>query len=242
MPFLFLSPSTQTFNPYITGGNEQYWMNLVADAMVPLLRSSGINVTRNDPNGSAVTSIRQSNRGNYDFHLALHSNAAPESLSGRLRGSIAFYYPTSLNGLRMAEIIADNLRQIYPLPDLVRAESSTAIGELRQTHAPAVLVEIAYHDNVEDATWIQENIASIGQSLALSVAEYFGLSLLTPQPEQTGQVNASALNLRSLPSIAAPILLQIPNGTEVTILNETGDWLIVEYNDILGFANRSFIL
>ena len=77
MPFLFLSPSTQDFNLYVTEGNEQLWMNRLADRMEPYLEASGINVARNNPNGSAATSIRQSNLGTYDFHLALHSNAAP---------------------------------------------------------------------------------------------------------------------------------------------------------------------
>lgn len=27
MPFLFLSPSTQAGNPYVTEGNERLWMN-----------------------------------------------------------------------------------------------------------------------------------------------------------------------------------------------------------------------
>ena len=54
MPFLFLSPSTQDFNPYVTTGNEQYWMNQLADRMEPYLFASGLNVTRNDPNGSAA--------------------------------------------------------------------------------------------------------------------------------------------------------------------------------------------
>ena len=86
MPFLFLSPSTQDFNPYVTTGNEQYWMNQLADRMEPYLFASGLNVTRNDPNGSAAQSIRASNAGTYDFHLALHSNASPEALAGRQRG------------------------------------------------------------------------------------------------------------------------------------------------------------
>ena len=29
MPFLFLSPSTQDFNPYVTTGNKQYWICLL---------------------------------------------------------------------------------------------------------------------------------------------------------------------------------------------------------------------
>ena len=76
MPFLFLSPSTQAGNPYVTEGNERLWMNRIADRMEPYLRASGINVTRNDPEGTVGTSIRASNAGNYDFHLALQRRAA----------------------------------------------------------------------------------------------------------------------------------------------------------------------
>ena len=46
MPFLFLSPSTQVGNPYVTEGNERLWMNRIADRMEPYLRASGINVTQ----------------------------------------------------------------------------------------------------------------------------------------------------------------------------------------------------
>ena len=34
MPFLFLSPSTQVGNPYVTEGNERLWMNRIADRHV----------------------------------------------------------------------------------------------------------------------------------------------------------------------------------------------------------------
>jgi hypothetical protein len=112
MPFLFLSPSTQAGNPYVTEGNERLWMNRIADRMEPYLRASGINVTRNDPEGTVGTSIRASNAGNYDFHLALHSNAAPPQSAGTVRGIDLYYYPGSTDGLRMANILADNLREI----------------------------------------------------------------------------------------------------------------------------------
>ena len=61
MPSLFLSPSTQDGNPYVIGGNEEYYMNLVADAMEPYLRANGIAFTRNDPSGTVSDSINQSN-------------------------------------------------------------------------------------------------------------------------------------------------------------------------------------
>ena len=50
MPIVFLSPSTQDWNPYVTGsGSEEYWMNRIVDAMEPYLRSNGIRYRRNDP-------------------------------------------------------------------------------------------------------------------------------------------------------------------------------------------------
>lgn len=183
MPFLFLSPSTQYFNPYITTGDERYWMNALADEMMPYLHASGITVTRNDPDGSAAQSIRDSNASRQDFHLALHSNAAPQALSGRLRGVDIYYYPTSEAGLRMANILVDDIRPVYPLPDRVQARSSTVIGELRRTRAPAVLAELGYHDNTEDANWLTGNLDEIARVLALGVTEYFGVPFLTPGDE-----------------------------------------------------------
>ena len=53
---------------------------------------------------------------------------------------------------------------------------TTKLAEITKTNAPAVLVEIAYHDNVQDEAWIRENTALIAQNLALSVCEFFGLN------------------------------------------------------------------
>lgn len=103
MPFLFLSPSTQYFNPYITTGDERYWMNALADEMTPYLHASGITVTRNDPDGSAraVHSRFQRVPGRISIWRCTRT-PRPQALSGRLRGVDIYYYPTSEAGLRMA--------------------------------------------------------------------------------------------------------------------------------------------
>lgn len=49
MPRIFLSPSTQEWNTYVNGGNEEQYMNLLADALEPYLLASGISFVRNDP-------------------------------------------------------------------------------------------------------------------------------------------------------------------------------------------------
>ena len=243
MPFLFLSPSTQDFNPYVTTGNEQYWMNQLADRMEPYLFASGLNVTRNDPNGSAAQSIRASNAGTYDFHLALHSNASPEALAGRQRGVDIYYFPASEEGLRMANILVDDLKPIYPFPERVRALPTVLIGEVRRTKAPSVLAELGYHDNVEDADWLTGNLEKIAAALSEGVTEYFGLPFLTPSEPRTGIVTLSSgtLNLRSLPTTDAAVLAQLPNGATVTILGQFDEWYTVEYDGLHGFASSRYI-
>ena len=180
MPKIYLSPSTQEFNPYIIGGNEEYYMNLIADAMEPYLYASGIEFVRNTPQMTAASSIAQSNAQNVDLHVALHSNAVGSGQATR-RGSEVYYYPTSANGRRAAEIIANNLKLIYPLPENVRAIPTTSIGEVRRTKAPAVLIEFAYHDNYQDAVWIRDNIEAIAANVVVSITDYFGIPFVVPQ-------------------------------------------------------------
>lgn len=175
MPTIFLSPSTQEYNEYVNGGNEEQYMNLIADAMIPYLESTGINYVRNDPSGTVGNSIRSSNSGNYDFHLAIHSNAAAPSNSGNVRGTDVYYFPGSAGGERFANIAVDEFQDIYPLPNRVKTIASSSLAELRKTRAPAALIEVAYHDNVDDANWIKNNIDPIARALVMALAEYFGI-------------------------------------------------------------------
>lgn len=244
MPYLFLSPSTQEFNPYVTTQNEEYWMNLLADRMEPYLLASGIGFTRNDPDQNAAAAIRLSNAGTYDFHLALHSNAAPPEKSGQIRGVDFYYYPTSADGLRMAEILTEEIRKIYPLPELVQPRPTTLIGEVRRTRAPSVLAELGYHDNPEDAQWIEDNLDRIAQALVRGVCEYFGVPFIEPSPVQKGIVTVSwgSLNIRDLPDLNAAVLTSAPGGAELTVYGVSGNWYSVSYRGIVGYASTAFVV
>lgn len=244
MPKIFLSPSTQEYNLYYdNSGSEEYYMNLIADYMEPYLNASGIQFTRNDPNGNVGQSVALSNQQNYDLHLALHSNASGEANAGKQQGTDVYYYETSAKGKNAAEIFADNLRDIYPYPERVRALPTTSLYELRRTKAPAILIEIAYHDNPEDAEWIKSNLQQIARNLSLSTAEYLGVPFIEPSSLREGMVSTGGgnLNIRSNAYIDAPIIGKIPNGALVTITGEEGDWYVVQYNGVTGYAQRQFI-
>lgn len=82
MPRIYLSPSLQEYNPFYGGGSEEEVMNLIADAMEPYLAADGIEYLRNAPEMTLGQAIADSNNSNVDFHLAIHSNAAPPSVAG----------------------------------------------------------------------------------------------------------------------------------------------------------------
>ena len=245
MPNIYLSPSTQEYNPYITGsGSEEYWMNRIADSMEPYLRANTIRFTRNTPEMTAASSIAQAARGSYDFYLALHSNASGDGSSeGRVRGIIAFYYPTSTNGRRAADIFVENLKEIYPLPALVTARATTALGEVRQPKMPAVLLEIGYHDNTADALWIQENVQNIAENLSRSMTEYFALPFIYPMTPRTGTVvtEESALNVRSFPSLSGQVVGSVPREAQLTVYGRYDGWYSIGYGNLAGYVRSDYV-
>lgn len=243
MSIIYLSPSTQENNIYVTGGSEEYYANLIADDMVPYLRSSGIQYTRNTKEMNAASSIQESNRGRYDLHLAIHTNAAPEGQYGLYRGIDVYYSPQSRLGKAAADIFVRNLKSIYPRPNDVRAVPTTTIGEVSQTRAPAVFLELGYHDNVEDANWITENIENIARNLVLSLTEYFGIPFVQPITPRRAVVSVRSgnLNLRSRPNTSSRILASMPNGAALTIVGQWRDWYVVNYQGIVGYALSRYI-
>lgn len=241
MPTIYLSPSTQEYNPYVGGGTEEGYMNEIADAMAPYLLAAGISFVRNTPEMTAASSIAASNAGQYDLHLALHSNA---SASGKVRGSEIYYYPGSQNGQRAAQIFANNLRLLYALPDRVRTIATTALGEVARTRAPAVLIEFAYHDNPLDAEWIRNNIDAIAENVALSLTDFFDLPFSQPEPPRSARVQTpggGSLNLRTRPSLSSPVRASMPNGARVTLYADDLDWCVVGYDGKVGYAARRYL-
>ena len=243
MPIIYLSPSTQENNLYVSVGTEEEWMNRLADAMEPWLSACGIRYVRNTPEMTAASSIRASNAGDYDLHLALHSNAAPEGSYGQVRGVLVFYYPGSVQGQRAAGLVANGLKTIYPLPNLVRAEPTTSIGEVRRVRAPSVFLELGYHDNRDDAAWVKSSLEPIAPAIVRGLTEYFGLPFLEPQPPRSGVVDVSwgYLNLRDRPSTASPVLARAYDGARLTVLNQWQGWSVVELDGLTAWASSDFI-
>ena len=115
---------------------------------------------------------------------------------------------------------------------------------MNRTRAVAVLAEIGYHDNAEDADWIRGNLDAIAANLVRSLCDYFGLPFVTPVAVVRGIVvtDGGNLNLRTFPSRTAQILASIPNGSAVTVYGTVGSWNVVTWNGLTGYAASEYVV
>jgi N-acetylmuramoyl-L-alanine amidase len=79
--------------------------------------------------------------------------------------------------------------------------------ELAHTIAPAALIEIAFHDNLEDAKWIMSNIKIIGTEIAKGILDY--LEIKYQQPENVPVKPPVFNDLNKISDTAKPSVLRL---------------------------------
>jgi len=58
----------------------------------------------------------------------------------------------------------------------------------------------------------------------------------------TVATDGSGLNIRAYPSTSSAILGSIPNGTSIMINGETDGWYVVDYNGVIGYSSKDYIV
>jgi N-acetylmuramoyl-L-alanine amidase len=176
---IYLSPSVQEKNiGFGDYGSEALRMNEVADVVERVLTDHGLIIKRNSIEMSLTQIVRDSIHFQPNIHLSIHSNA---SKNGTARGAEVFCHQFGGEGERLARLIYKELEAISPVKGRGVKEGKNFYGEnrhmyeLANTKAPAALVEVAFHDNKEDAEWIINNIEEIGIALTKGVFNFFNI-------------------------------------------------------------------
>jgi len=119
------------------------------------LKASGAQVfltRRDDTFVSLDERARRANEQGADVFVSLHVNRFP---SPECFGAQTFYLPESLEGRRLALLIQEELRQVYP-PNYRQALPGN-YRVLRGTAMPAALVEIGFVTNATDRDLMQQD-------------------------------------------------------------------------------------
>ncbi|MEG0873325.1 MAG: N-acetylmuramoyl-L-alanine amidase [Clostridia bacterium] len=169
---VYLSPSTQEKNKGVGDyGTEEFRMNKIADILEEKLVSAGYKVYRNSPKDLLQEIIVKSNELKPDIHVALHSNG---SSIGKGRGPEIFTNRPETDAAKLAEYIYEEILKLYYDKSLGRGIKYTnELAEIIYVNAPAVLLEVAFHDNEMDAKWIIANKEQIAKAIFLGIEKYF---------------------------------------------------------------------
>lgn len=231
LPTIFLNPLCKESNSYAGGGNEEYYMNLIIDEIIPYLKSSGIKYIRN---GQPDASLSPE-----DLCIFIYSNSNPTSINKKLRGLSVCYIPGNPNSYRLAKIICRNIKELYPDKKKVII-SPFAPNEVQLKSNSSVLLKIAYRDNLYDSNWIKENIEKIAENLAESICEYFSVPFITPIPMES-KILDKEIKLYVHPNINSKNYTSIPSQTKINILGKWENWYIIDCLDKTGYIQIDFI-
>lgn len=178
-PVIYLSPSNQYGNYGVEEAGftiEKEMMNKLADVIERELQAAGFVVYRNNPYGDINAWNSFSNSVGADFHFAIHSNG---STNHTARGIEIHVDDETSPSLSIATNIYENLYTIYPgnmnsLYDRGIKYARGSLGEVNNNYVNnGALIEVAFHDNYEDALWIAQNLEQIGQNIASSIISYY---------------------------------------------------------------------
>lgn len=172
MAKIYLSPSSQTANLWTDGTSEAERMQEFSDLIKPLLEDEGHTVYGSDNtkfgsdnSENRNSRIKEANDNKVDIYVSLHSNA------GGGKGPRVYYYSSSTKGKTLATAINSTLTKLYG--NTSQKIVTGNYDELTLTKAPAVIIEIAFHDNTSDVKWMKKNQSAIAEAISKGVCNYF---------------------------------------------------------------------
>lgn len=174
---VYLSPSNQDGNYGVKSvgyTNEMKEMNDLSNYIESRLKEYGVKVYRNNPNGNINLWVADSLYYGSDLHIAIHSNASTDHLS---KGIETWINEQESMTYSLANLIQNDLMSIYYDKENGNRGVKYSNGALGETRMPrfGILVEVAHHDDVDDAYWIMNNKKLIGETIANSILKYYGL-------------------------------------------------------------------
>ncbi len=179
MKKIFLSPSNQSDNRYAYGDtNEAAECGKMAAAAEAALLRCGFAVKTMQWE-TAQQRCKAANAWGADLYIPIHTNA----FNGDVTGTRVFVYEKKGESYEAAKAIYNELAPVTP----GRSENISTypeLIELKQPEAPAVYLEVDFHDNKEVAKWLTENALAIGEAICKGVCKHFGETYVAPGEEE----------------------------------------------------------
>lgn len=166
---IYVSPSSQTENRYAVGNTtEAKQCRKIAKALVKALKRCGFDAMTNVI-GDMYARVKESNKWGASLHIPIHTNAHNK----KVKGTRLFCFSKNGEGYKACKAIMAALAPITPgSSDSITVNK--VLYENRVAKAPTAYVEVAFHDNPEEARWIIDNTEAIAEAICKGVCNHFG--------------------------------------------------------------------
>ena len=238
---VFLSPSSKDYivSP-INGKTQAETAESISLAIEKELGSLGIEVQRADKGASPLENAEKSNLFGADLHVGITTiiSESPEA-----QGITVYYNSSDGKSRDYATAFAENLKDIYPSPDLVRTKGDNSLVELVGVNSPSVIIALGNLNNKDDVLWLEENTESYGKIIATSIKETEEQFAPAVPMTALGLVNTvlGYATVRKSPSATAKVIARIQNGAPVRIIGKIGNWYAIIAANIEGYVNENEI-
>ncbi len=189
----YLSPSNQSANLGVGDyGNERDQMYALIHEITPHLDRAGVSFYIPERTKSIEERCKESNGMETKFHFALHSNAGG---AGKARGPVAFYYSDAGKAL-CDKLVAALLALGQENNRCNNVLQWKGLYELRNTNAPACLLEVDFHDSESGVAFLTRRRKEIAQAIAKVIIEADGREFV---PVTRGEYADRAVDLGLFP-------------------------------------------
>lgn len=210
MKKIYLSPSNQTANKFVTGNTNEgtVWLD-IAKRTAKILEAYDCEVKVSLASQTLAARAAEAKAWGADVYIAMHSNAAGSANKGA-RGVEVYYDPNK--GAATKKLAQDVLNQLGTLFKSRGLKQSTKLIDCYKPAMPSIIGECGFHDNTQDATIILENKDKIAQLyvnalvINLNLTKKDATPAPTPTPTPTTTLTAGTeLDLKNEPLYLASV-------------------------------------
>lgn len=188
---IYLSPSNQIGNKYACGNtNEAEQCNRIAEYARIALQRCGFEVKKAPSGQDMHVTVNESNNWGADLHIPIHTNA------GGGEGTVVFVYNKSENNMKYANPIYKNVQDVSLGTIDYGVRANPDLYELNATNCAAVYVEVDFHDSVQIANWIIENVEIIGEAICKGVCEAYSVKYIPAKAETIYRVQVGSFKFK----------------------------------------------
>lgn len=210
--------------------NESNATRRVGPCVAKYLESMGVDVTYiqlDKPKTSKYLKEQvdlANSKGKFDVMVQIHFNAGSSDPNSATTGTETYY--TSNKGKVFSDRVNAKLSTIFKNRG---SKKNSGLYWLKNTNSPAILIEVCFVDDKDDARLYQNNCNEVCRLIAEGIA---GKEVSAPPaqekvPSESFQVkviNCNTLNARKGPSTNYDIVEAVPVNTKLTIVGESGNW------------------